>query len=112
MRWVLFLYNKSMKKEFTVKAIVWKWASFDSPGMAGDGGWCFITLGNDIYENLRKVYKKGFVRIEAKVGKSVWKTSLFPHTKDKTYLLCILKKIRKIEQIYPGDEIRVKIEII
>ncbi len=69
-----------------------------------------MTLEKKLSESIRKVYTKGFVKIEAKVGKSIWKTSLFPH-KESGYLLCISKKIRKAEGIMEGDEIKISIVI-
>lgn len=69
-----------------------------------------MTFEKKLSESIRKVYTKGFVKIEAKVGKSTWKTSLFPH-KESGYLLCISKKIRKAEDIVEGDEIKISIVI-
>lgn len=91
-----------LKKKFIINAKVWRWP--------GDGGWHFVTLEKKLSESIRKVYTKGFVKIEAKVGKSIWKTSLFPH-KESGYLLCISKKIRKAEGVMEGDEIKISIVI-
>jgi hypothetical protein len=91
-----------LKKKFIIKAKVWRWP--------GDGGWHFVTLDKKLSESIRKVYTKGFVKIEAKIGKSVWKTSLFPH-KHSGYLLCVSKKIRKMEGILEGDEVKININL-
>lgn len=98
-----------MKKNFTIKAKVWRWP--------GDGGWHFVTLDKKMSEGIRKVYPKGFVKVNVRVGKSGFDTSLFPHTLNKKlkqveYLLCINKKVLKSEGIYPGDEIKILIKMI
>ncbi|MGI9118032.1 MAG: DUF1905 domain-containing protein [Minisyncoccia bacterium] len=90
----------NLKKNFTIKSKVWRWP--------GDGGWHFVTLDKKLSENIRKVYTKGFVKINATIGKTTWATSLFPH-KQAGYLLCISKKVRKTEGILEGDEVKIKI---
>ncbi len=98
-----------MKKDFTIKAKVWRWP--------GDAGWHFVTLDKKVSEGIRQVYTKGFVKVQVKVGHTIWNTSLFPHTVNKKskqveYLICINKKVLRAEDIYPGDEIKVFIKVI
>ena len=93
----------SLKKNFTIVSEVWRWP--------GDGGWHFITLDKKISEKIRAVYTKGFVKVNVTVGKTTWVTSLFPH-KQAGYLLCISKKVRRIEGIQEGDTVRIKIAIL
>lgn len=87
-------------KSFSVQAKVWLWP--------GDTGWHFVTLDKSIYDKVRKVYPKGFVKVEVKLGKSTWDTSLFPH-KLSGYLVCIKNSIRKKENIFAGDTVHLKI---
>lgn len=98
-----------MKKNFTIKAKVWRWP--------GDTGWHFITLDKKLSANIRNVYTKGFVKIQVKIGHTSWSTSLFPHTINKKnkqveYLICINKKVLRSEGIYPGDEIKISIKVL
>lgn len=86
-----------MTKNYRIKAKVWKW-----PGYAG---WHFVTLDKKLFEEIRKVYNRGFVKIVAKIGKTSWNTSLFPHLESKTYLLSIKKSVRKKEDIWEGDTV-------
>lgn len=90
-----------MKKTFTIKAKVWRWP--------GDGGWHFVTFDKKLYQGIRKMYPKGFVKVKAKIGKTIWGTSLFPHSKSGSYLLCISKKVRKDEGIMDGDDVKINI---
>ena len=92
------------KNTYTIKEKVWRWP--------GDGGWHFVTIGGKKFEEIRKKFPKGFVKVRATVGKVSFDTSLFPHTKHNEYLFCVNKKIRKNLEIWEGDEIKLKIEII
>ena len=97
-----------MKKEYKIKGKVWLYPSSTS----GGSGWNFVTLEKKLSEEIRSKYKTGFVKIEAKLGKTIWNTSLFPHKQSKSYLLCIKNNVRKAEGVFVGDEIVVKIKII
>lgn len=90
-------------KPFTIRAQVWVY-----PGLAG---WHFVTLDKTLSTKIREKYKTGFVKIRATIGKSVWNTSLFPHTQSSSYLLCIKNQIRKKEQIFEGDTISVLVSL-
>ncbi len=93
-----------MKKSFIIKNKVWKWP--------GDGGWYFVTLDKKMYEQIRKIHLKGMVAVEAKLGKTVWFASLFPHKYSSSYILCIRKSVRKAEGILEDDEVKVKIKVL
>lgn len=92
-----------MKKNFVIKAKIWRWP--------GDGGWHFVTLDKKISTSIRGVYTRGHVPIIAKVLKSIWNASLLWHSMNSVYILCITKKVRKDEALFPGDEIKVNIVI-
>ncbi len=47
----------------------------------------------------------------AKIGKSEWKTSIFPDRHSNTYILPLKKEIRYQENLYDGIDIKVVIEI-
>lgn len=93
-----------LAKKIVLKGNVWRWP--------GEVGWHFFTFDRELSAKINQKYPKGFVKVEATVGKSKWATSLFPQRRDKTYLLCINKKIRKIEQIFEGDEVTLVIKIL
>ncbi len=97
-----------MQKDYKIKAGIWRWP--------GDLGWLFVTLDQQLSEKIRNFYKKGFIKAEAKIGKTLWQTSLFPHMLDKKgkkveYLLCINKKVQKAEGLYEGDIVNIKISL-
>ncbi len=93
-----------VRKEYKIKAKVWRWP--------GDAGWHFVNVDKKISEHIRKAYPKGFVKIRAKIGKTAWYTSLFPHKLSASYLLSIKASIRKKEGILDGDEVMIGFRIL
>lgn len=95
--------------EIQFKSKLWEWE--------GKGAWCFVSLPKEYYDRIKSISstpKRGFgsVKIEASVGKTVWKTSIFPDTKSGTYLLPFKKEIRKAENLNIGSVIDMKVRLI
>lgn len=83
---------------------------------AGKGGWHFATLPPNLTEPLRTVRGGhsgawGSLRVEATVGASTWRTSLFPDSKAGAFLLPIKAAVRKKEKIAAGDTVLVTVEV-
>jgi Domain of unknown function (DUF1905) len=83
-------------RTFTCKAKVWLY-----PGKAA---WHFITLPiakaqliRDRFEGLSRGW--GSLPVTVTIGKTSWKTSIFPDKKTKSYLLPIKTDVRKQEHI-------------
>jgi hypothetical protein len=100
-----------MKSSFSFTATIWKW-----PGQAGPksakatmGAWHFVHLPREYFEPIRAKYGKGMVKVSATLGKTTWDTSLFPHTKDCSFLISIKAKVRKAEDVMAGDEVKLKV---
>lgn len=92
-----------MKKNLKIKAKVWRWP--------GEGSWHFVNVDKKLSADIRKSYPKGFVKIQAKIGKTSWDTSLFPHKLSNTYLLSVKALVRKKENIFDGDEVSIDFKI-
>jgi hypothetical protein len=95
--------------EIKFKAELWEWQ--------GQGAWCFVSLPKEYYDEIKAISslpKRGFgsVKIEASVGETIWKTSIFPDTKSGTYLLPIKKAIRKAENLNIGSVVHIKVRLI
>lgn len=95
--------------EFQFKAEVWEY-----PGKAA---WHFITVPKKNSKEITELFgeaKRGWGSLPVKVsiGKSNWKTSIFPDKKTCTYLLPIKLEVRKKESIVAGDTVEIQIEII
>lgn len=91
-------------KEYKFKAKVWKWP--------GDGPWHFVTLDKKMSEEIRNKHGKGMIKIRTTVGKTTWDNALFPHKLSQGYILAIKKVVRKNENIFEGDEIKIKFKVI
>jgi hypothetical protein len=92
-----------MKSSFSFTAKIWKWP--------GDMAWYFVHVPRDYFEPIRAKYGKGMIKVSVAVGKTTWDTSLFPHTKDRSFLIAIKAKVRKAEGLMAGDEIEVKCKL-
>lgn len=92
---------------YKIKAKVWQY-----PGFAG---WHFVDIDKKTSALIKKRFshlKKGWgsLPVTVKLGKSVWKTSIFP-SKGDYYLLALKAAIRKKEHIVYGDTINFSIKI-
>ena len=81
------------------------------PGM---GGWRFLILPKNRSKEIKAKYGAnsrgwGSIPVSVRVGKTTWKTSIFPDKKSGTYLLPLKAKVRKSENI--SDESSVKFSI-
>lgn len=88
---------------------MWKW-----PGMAA---WHFVTVDTEVAARMR-VERLGAPRVgwgsipvSVTVGKTTWKTSIFPDKKSGSYLLPMKAEVRKKEDISAGDTIPVSLSI-
>jgi hypothetical protein len=93
-----------MKKVYTYTLRVWLWP--------GSMPWHFVTLPKDLFTQLRSKLPKGMIKVKATLGKTSWDTSLFPHSKDGSFIMPIKKSVREKEGIFARDEVRVRIELI
>lgn len=96
------------KAMYKVRSKIWLY-----PGMAG---WHFLTIPKKQSEEIKKVYgekKRGWgsLPIQVTLGKTSWKTSIFPDKKSGTYLLPLKADIRKKEGVAHGDTINFVIDI-
>lgn len=87
---------------------------------SGKGAWYFVTLPPDSAAEISYFSKAlnggkrtgwGSVRVTVQVGKTVWQTSLFPDSKNKSYVLPIKAAVRKAENIVEGNIIEVRVSM-
>lgn len=93
----------------TFKAKLWVY-----PGAAA---WHFLTLPKGLSKALKAHFggqRPGFgsIRVEARVGKTVWKTSIFPDSKRGAYLLPVKREVRVKEGLVPGGQVQVRLSIL
>ena len=94
--------------KFSFTAKVWQY-----PGHAA---WHFVTLPTDIAADIRELVgtsPRGFgsIRVKVLVGKTSWKTSIFPDAKSKSYFLPIKKEVRTAENIIDENSVKLTIEL-
>jgi len=93
-----------MDFEFNDK--IWEWR--------GPAPWYFITVPASQSRDIKAVsefvtYGWGVIPVQVQIGKTGWKTSLFP--KDNLYLVPIKASVRKAENLKEGDAVTVRLEV-
>jgi len=82
----------------------------------GPAAWHFVSLPPEVAEDIREQVAPnasafGSIAVEATVGSTRWKTSLFPDKARRTYLLPIKKDVRNTEELETGDVVLVTLQI-
>lgn len=95
-------------QQYQITAQVWLYS--------GKVAWHFVTLPQDESDKIKFFTSHASsafdsVRVLAKIGKTSWKTSLFPDKKTGAYLLPLKSEIRKKEKIEEGDIISATLAI-
>ncbi len=93
-----------MNFEFIGK--IWFWR--------GPAPWYFVTVPEEQSRDLKTIsgfvtYGWGMIPVYVRIGKTGWKTSLFP--KDGRYIVPIKSSVRKVENLEEGDHVTVRLEV-
>ena len=85
---------------------IWYWR--------GPSPYFFVTVPAEQSRDIKSVSKSvsygwGMVPVHATIGRTRWKTSLFP--KDGGYVLPLKDSVRTAEDLHDGDEISVQLEV-
>lgn len=96
-------------QKFEFKAKVWLYS--------GQAAWHFASLPKGLSADLKKWFGEeargwGSLPVEVELGKSKWKTSIFPDSKTKTYLLPLKAAVRKIENVTASSTYSFSIQIL
>ena len=94
-----------MNLEFRGK--IWHWR--------GSSPYYFITVPAEQSGDLKVIsglatYGWGMIPVIVRIGKTEWKTSLFP--KDGRYIVPIKASVRKAENLEEGDTVTVRLEVV
>ena len=78
--------------------------------------WHFITVPEELSEEIRVhsfASRAGFgsVRVEARIGDVIWRTSVFPQ-KSGGYLLPMKADVRRRADIVAGDDVSLTLELL
>ncbi len=78
--------------------------------------WFFVALPAELSEEIREIPRisRGFgsVRVVAMIGRSTWRTSIFPDADRRAYVLPLKRAVRDAEGISDGATITVALEVL
>ncbi len=85
---------------------IWYWR--------GPAPWYFVTIPELQSLDLKAIsgfvtYGWGVIPVNVRIGKTEWKTSLFP--KDGRYIVPIRASVREAENLDIGDEVTVRLKV-
>jgi hypothetical protein len=97
-----------MDPTFTFKSKIWLWNG-------EKGSWHFINLPFELSKRIKGFNegpKQGFgsIRVNATIGDTTWKTSIFPEKKG-TYVLPLKKDVRKKEKLNAKDTVEATLSL-
>lgn len=93
---------------YNMRAEVWLY-----PGAAA---WHFVTLPKKQSAEIKERFGAasrgwGSLPVVARIGKTSWKTSIFPDKREGAYLLPLKAEVRRIESVRAGETIAFSIDI-
>lgn len=96
------------KSTYTFAAKVWIYS--------GPTPWHFVTLPKKLAAEIRLFHANlaksfGSIAVEATIGKTTWKTSVFAESKSGSYILPLKAAVRTSENISAGKQVRVALKI-
>ena len=97
--------------EVVFDAELWPWDPH-SPD-----SWTFVTLPVEASEEIHELTegrRRGFgsLRVRVTVGRTTWRTSIFPDGGRKAYVLPVKREVRRAESLDAGDVTTVTLELI
>ena len=95
--------------EYVFDARLWVWDARKADS------WTFVRLPEDVSDEVRELAagpRRGFgaVRVRARIGATVWRTSIFPGS--DAYVLPVKRAVRRAESIEAGDVATVALEVL
>jgi len=90
-------------------ATLWRWE--------GPAAWYFVSLPHRVSDEIADMVEGrtggfGSVRVDVVVGSSRWSTSLFPDSRESTYLLPVKKAVRRAEHLDEGGDVDVTLTVV
>ena len=83
----------------------------------GNAAWHFVSLPDDYADDIEQRFGGnaggfGSVRVEVMIGSTRWRTSLFPDSKRKTYVLPLKKDVRRVEGLAAGSTAEITLDVL
>jgi hypothetical protein len=102
-------YRRLMPMHFEFESDIWRWDARVAEA------WFFATVPAELSEDIREIprMRRGFgaVRVEARVGDTQWRTSIFPDS-GGSYVLPLKKAVRDAESLVEGGTVVVQLEVL
>ena len=97
--------------DFRFVAALWRWEAQTA------SAWYFVTVPVELAEDVRVQAgpPRGFgsIRVQARIGATIWKTSIFPSSDSPgAFVLPVKKAVRTKEGLEEGDSCEVDLELI
>lgn len=101
---------------WTFTGPLWLWRGKAKDGAPTATAWHFITIDGDVAAAIRAAAPGrsaawGSVYVEARIGATPWKTSVFPSKDVAGYLLPVKAAVRKTERLVEGDKVMVELTV-
>ena len=85
---------------YSFKATLWPWKEHE-------GSWWFVTVPEDVSDEIEDLHGGsaggfGSIKVEVTVGGTTWRTSLFPSSEQRAYVLPMRKAVRSAESLEEG----------
>ena len=83
----------------------------------GEVAWWFLSVPVEVADDLRELTegtRRGFgsIRVQVRIGATRWRTSVFPDSRQGTYLLPVKKDVRRAERLDEGTRVTVALEVV
>ena len=101
-----------MPHRYRFTSPLWIWEA------SGEGSWYFVTLPEDAADEIKAItdggVRRGFgsVRVEAMVGPTTWRTSIFPSKESGSYVLPVKKAVRTAAGVEEGDDVDIELVLL
>ena len=83
----------------------------------GTGTWHFVSLPDDEADDIEERFGHsaagfGSIRVEVTIGSTTWRTSVFPDSRRKTYVLPVKKQVRVAEGLRVGSPADITLVVV
>ena len=98
-----------MAASYSFTSSLWEWSSRTT--------WFFFSVPEEIADEIEEQFGRsaagfGSVRVEVTVGATTWRTSIFPSTSERTYVLPVKKAVRKAEGLEAESVAEVELAVL
>jgi hypothetical protein len=94
---------------YAFTAELWEWE--------GKAAWHFFSLPEDVTDEIDERHAAdaggfGSVKVEATIGSTSWRTSIFPDSKRGTFILPVKKAVRTAEGLADGATAELRLRVL